>query len=852
MDASRWKQVETLFEQLVETDRSERAAALNKVCADDPDLRRTLEGMLHSEELDDEFLTSPLDVMTEAHAPEVLGEFELEEEIGRGGMGVVYRAHQRSLDRKVALKVLPRTLYRSAAEVEQFDAEARLAARLQHAGIVTVYANGHAKGLHYFAMELVEGPNLKEVLDARDGHLTSLPSEQTQAALGRIEHPADMARLVAAIADALHAAHVAKLTHRDVKPSNIFLTATGQPKIGDFGLVMDARSAALSRDSGVIGSPHYMSPEQARGDKGVVGPRSDVYAVGVILYELLTGVRPFDGDEALLVLQSVTEREPPPVRSINQSAPRDLAIICEVAMAKRPEDRYVSARALADDLRRAIALEPILARALPRHVRAARWIRRHRGPLIAAASATALTALAAYGVLTASKQRSINASVSTLALFMEGDDAASRLPMEALETVRASIDEVAETPSALTRDQARTVEAAEEKLVEVTGGLIAEGQQMITSALASSSLIHPWEFDVDRLFAGARLLEQCRALLGEDKLVDGILKAQTSKTWRISASSNVSLRGGFIQKIDPVTGCPGPVLARFDGPGEIRTGLGYIRATLVTDNGELLEFERLVFRDSPEIDITPATVKAPATAFMVRVDPVPVTYSVEEGGMLPFAGTSLQLQPYWLDQFEVTNSEYAEFVDECGGSAPGLWEGDSYPAGKGDHPVTNVSPKDARRYAEWRGKRLPTLAELIYAGSGPKCSPFPWGAEAPDGDDLGNCTGDPAIPSDDQEMPAIVMTNTVPSRSMPGSATPDGIYHLFGNVSEMTGSLFVERALGLPLRTRPLVRFVTGGNWRCGDYDQTLLTSTSMATFDNNMDTAVAGFRCARSAELPD
>ncbi|MBK8099517.1 MAG: protein kinase [Planctomycetes bacterium] len=289
----------------------------------------------------------------------VLGDFRILGEIGRGGMGVVYRARQRSLDREVALKVLPSHVTLQPSAVARFRREATLAARLEHPNIVAIHAVGDDGDTNFFAMELVDGA----------------PLDRIDPATGKPRSVRQCVELCAAVADALAHAHEHGVLHRDVKPTNILVRKDGRPVLTDFGLARDVDQPGMTRTGAFAGTPHYTAPEQAAGSKHV-DARADVWSLGATLYELLTGRRAFEGDTVADVIEQIARREPvDPVRLVPALSP-DLAAIVLKALEKDPARRYHSARAFADDLRAFLEFRPIAARRATPMRRLQRWIRR--------------------------------------------------------------------------------------------------------------------------------------------------------------------------------------------------------------------------------------------------------------------------------------------------------------------------------------------------------------------------------------------------------------------------------------------------------------------------------------------
>ena len=275
-----------------------------------------------------------------------LGNYQILEELGRGGMAVVYRAYQTSLNRYVAIKVLPPQLSSNREFVKRFQLEARAAAGLRHPNIVVVHDVGHDQGIYYIVMELLEGRTLKQLIEAEG----RLPLKRA-------------ARIVEQVADALDYAHRRGFIHRDVKPSNIFIGPRDRVTLTDFGIAKAASAAQkLTREGMLMGTPAYMSPEQAGGGK--VDYRTDLYALGVVLYQMLVGRTPFRGTTPHATLHSVIYDPPPPLRQLDPSIPPAVEQVVLKAMAKRPEQRYQSGAEMVQALKKAIEA-PALAPAKP-------------------------------------------------------------------------------------------------------------------------------------------------------------------------------------------------------------------------------------------------------------------------------------------------------------------------------------------------------------------------------------------------------------------------------------------------------------------------------------------------------
>ncbi|MEO2047420.1 MAG: protein kinase [Pirellulales bacterium] len=306
-------------------------------------------------------------------------DFEINELLGQGGMGVVYKAYQHSLRRHVALKIIPERLMRTPEAVARFQIEAEAAAKLDHPGIVPVYEVGERYGVHYFSMALVEGNNLAAYVDDKDSRL-----EQRKAA-----------EIIEQVCHAIQYAHDRAVIHRDLKPENILLDLEGRPRLTDFGLAKVLKEdEGLTMTGQVMGTPRYMAPEQATGDQKALSNRTDVYSLGATLYALLAGRAPFGADTLLQTIKQVVESTPPSLTEFAPNVSPDLQTICEKCLQKRPHDRYDSAGEMAADLRRYLDGYPIAARPMGRWKRSYLWCRRN--PIVATLlSVTTATLIAA-------------------------------------------------------------------------------------------------------------------------------------------------------------------------------------------------------------------------------------------------------------------------------------------------------------------------------------------------------------------------------------------------------------------------------------------------------------------------
>lgn len=686
-----------------------------------------------------------------------LGDFVLLEELGRGGMGVVYRARQEALGRIVALKMLPSFAGLDRDAVARFRREAESAARISHPGIVPVFAVGEDEGTYYYAMELVDGPPLDAALGELEGRNPSrlLNSIAVETSLGErcpaflesrwvdaprgARYAVSCAAIAVDLANALSVAHRANIIHRDLKPSNLLLGAAGRPMIVDFGLARDQTAVGLTQSGDTVGTPSYMAPEQAYGQRDL-DARVDVYGFGATLYEMLTLQPPFDGAHAADIMRRIIEEEPVPVRSLNSRVPRDLATIVHKCLAKDRDARYPAMEGVEHDLRAFLQSRSIAAQAPSLWRRSVGFASRHRRGM---------------GV----------AAVTTVVLSLGGVVADMWNGTRRREEGRTQLDK-----------------AREEIVLHANLDAAQECYGRANQLLGEESAIIAARFDhLNAAFAAWYDKPDKRVWL--ERLLGTVAPELRTPEWsmlqrRLHGESQCQLQGHLLDSETTIE------LRRFDGSRFVAVEEGW------PSDGKLAAGHYLVQLD--RVGLVPA-----ATAFTVERDtkhdvfvPELMVGTVEEDEVV-IAQADDRARVFALAKTELSGAEFAHLMS---GLTPAQRAEFAAVEANGDAlPVRNLTFRQARSLAALAGGHLPSLAEFKLAAraSAPAAAmTYPWGTTFVDR--LVNA--DPARSS---------QPDPVDSRA--DGASPFGVLHLVGNVAEIVSGAIdgVPRQAGGDHLSRP-------------------------------------------------
>jgi serine/threonine protein kinase/formylglycine-generating enzyme required for sulfatase activity/predicted esterase len=616
-------------------------------------------------------------------APKRLGNYEILEMIAHGGMGIVYKARHLGLDRLVALKLIRSGVLASSKDVERFQREARSAAKLHHPNIVAIHDIGEQDGQHFFSMDYVPGENLSERARAR-------PFSPRQAA-----------EITAGVAGAIHYSHQQGVLHRDIKPANVILTPEQQPRVLDFGLALVvADESSLTLSGTPMGSPSYMPPEQAAGQSRQMDARSDVYSLGAMLYELLTGRPPFQAASTVETLKLVVENEPVSPRRLNPALPRDLETICLKCLEKAPDRRYQTARELQDELGRFIRDEPIFARPVAQAEKVWRWCRRK--PLVAGLSATVAAVL-----------------VIAISLAFLVNSARLRRLEDALAAKEAQEE----------RDRVLKTQQEERRIRDSD---IPRIRQLVAG---------------EQFVPAFQLAQAANKILPDDPELVALRKQIVAKTTITSEPSGARV---WIRDWQATNG------ERWLELGQ--TPLQEVEVPQSPRDEEPWEMNQGIFRWRVEKDGYQTQELNAFSGQVAQMSPIylPSWSNVPPGMVYMPAGREDwekrepdKLGDFWIDRFEVTNRKFQEFVDAggygrreywkhefiedertipweaavrmfkdvTGNPGPAVWAKGTYPSGEGDYPVRGISWYEAAAYAHYVGKSLPSVHHWGWAAN---------------------------------------------------------------------------------------------------------------------------------------
>ena len=792
MDPERWKQVDNLFHLVLERPAEDREAFLRRACGGDNTLESEVRSMLDLQQRAGSFLETPaIEVAAKSLAGQsttttqevdnlaagpAVSHYRITGKLGRGGMGVVYKAEDTALGRYVALKFLPEEFSQDPQRLERFRREARAAAALDHPNICTVHDIGEYEGQPFIVMEMMEGQTLKEFLrrDAPVGPLQSAQADSAAETAQRLLSTAQLLEIAVQVTDALDAAHQKGIIHRDIKPANIFITTRGQAKILDFGLAKlirhesldteavtkdnaDSIQESLTATGQLMGTVAYMSPEQVRGEE--IDARSDVFSLGAVLYEMNTGQPAFTGSTIGSIIDAILHEKPVASRKLNPDCPLELERIVNRALEKDPCSRYQAASELKADLqhlRERMGTHPPAGAAL------ADSLRRPRFAISALLVLIALVAGAGWWMHRSARIRWAR--------------------QEALPEVERMIGEN-DVWRNLTSAYALATEA--EKYIPHDprlAGLFSKCSLKINIwTQPPGARIYMKEYKSPRSewrYLGVSPIEKVRVPIGifrwrlEKEGYQPVLAA--SSTWGVDISKpDLIIPNNLARTLDRKESIP-PRMVRVKGG---RTAAGKLPDFFI-DQYEVTNRQYIEF--------------------------------INQGGY--------RNQKYWKYKFvkagKVLTWEQAmaEFVDQTGRPGPATWEAGGYPEGRGDYPVSGISWYEAAAYAEFAGKTLPTGAHWGLArGEDTPMIRFPQ-------------LGGAAIFAPFSNFSA---KGPVPAGSLPG-ITHCGAYDMAGNVREWCWN------------DTPQGKLVRGGDWDDNIYQ---FSQPSQAPpFDRSPQN---GFRCA-------
>ncbi len=800
MNPEKWRLAKDIFLRACDLPRAERSAKVDEWCEGDLEIKVEVERLLGiRDDDDDSFLEPPTTIRTpdEPTPPPDesalrIPDFVIEREIGRGGMGIVYLARDEAQNRMVAIKVLPSAFDDHSTARERFEREARAAMRLSHPHVIRVHRVGESARTPYFVMDYIDGHDLaKEIQQQR----RRADGKDAATLLPPVGEPQYMTRVVALCADAaeaLNQAHQLGIVHRDIKPQNLLLRNDGHVFVGDFGLARDEAFGTITRDGELMGSLQYMSPEQANAARGRIDLRTDVYSLGVVLYEMLTLKRPFEGTTDREILDQLKWREPPTVRSRNPRVPRDLEVICATAMAKDRTHRYSNALDFAKDLRRFLSNEAIVAKPPALAYRVWQRTRRYRiGIAAAVVLVTAVVVARNIAVASAMKERAIGRVAELRRILGDGGRNAGALDASTVSLCKRIAGEIEVDIERLDPDDRSFLAAARESL----------GARVVAFQVEASKLIEQAAREQDEEIAKTILLRAYRALHeaallsdSESGVSDPELLARLRPTVEVHAVDEAGNPiGAFVsyRTLDPISGRFSAKLALGQTPfPPTHLSPGQHRIVVEFTDGGFREYTRRLQLGGGNLPIvaTRRSDEDRLTTGMVRFPAAHHRFPDASVWHCPQRGQEFDLESYWLAETEVSNAEYKRFVDATGATAPLCW-GLGYPEDRASHAVAGVSFEDAQAYAEWAGLRLPTHAEWEHAARGAELRHRPWAAEI-DARAAGANVFGPVSTSyaSLQEAIALYRDNVWDVRSAPGARSPEGLYHLYGNVDEITES----------------------------------------------------------------